>query len=202
LILSATACGAGQRHAYDAVQINLPFVGSGSVSLLVVDQRASVVSKRRGADFVGLLRPDAATPEIVSTASGHPFATDVAEVVARGLTRSGYRVEALEVEPGTDEQAAFDRLRPSGASHLVLLRVEQWETETFKNTELRYDLGLEVRNAGGARLGQSAVHGSDQLTPSHDDPAGAEQAAARALEQKLNRLFAEPKVAQAFKRDL
>lgn len=196
------ACG-GTGVAYDRVQINLPFVGKQHIAVAALDQRPSVKSGEQAATFTGTLRSDATHAAPVSTASGHAFADDVSEVVAQGLTRSGYWVDRVTVESSLSEQQAFGELRATEASHLVLLVVREWETITFQNTEVRYDLDLEVRNSAGALQGESSRRGSDQLPPAHSDPAGdRERANQSALEQKLNLLFAEPRVVAAFEREL
>lgn len=195
-------CG-GTGVAYDRVQINLPFVGKQHIAVAALDQRPSVKSGEHAATFTGTLRSDASQVVDVPTASGSAFADDVSEVVAQGLTRSGYWVDRVTVDPSLSEQQAFGELRGTEASHLVLLVVREWETSTFQNTEVRYDLDLEVRNAAGALQGESSRRGSDQLPPAHSDSADArERASQSALEHKLNLLFAEPRVVAAFEREL
>ena len=84
---------------------------------------------------------------------------------------------------------------------MLLIEVSQWQTNTFKNTQLVYRLELSVFNSAGALKGKSSVAGSDQPAASHTDPAGlAEDVVRRALDHKLTLLFSEPKIIQAFKR--
>jgi hypothetical protein len=196
------ACGGGQRHAYDRIELTLPFVGTETAAVLTIDRRQAVVSGQRQPSFSGLYRDDDGEPEAVRTRSGNAFAEDVTSVVSRALGRGGYQVQALAAPGGTSESDAFERLRQSGRDHLVLLIIDEWQTTTFKNTEVRYRLELSVLSSAGALKGQSMVEGSDQLAPSHDSASAAASAAQRALHDKLNRLFAEPKVVEAFKRTL
>lgn len=196
-------CASGTQVAYDRVQINLPFVGKKHVAVAAIDQRPSVKSGAHGASVTGTLRSDSQTAAPVATASGDAFADDVSEVIARGLGRSGYRVDRLTPEASLSEEQVFAELEATGATHLVLLVVREWETVTFQNTEVRYDLELEIRNPAGALQGESTRRGSDQLPPAHTDAADArERASQSALEQKLNLLFAEPRVVAAFEREL
>ena len=195
-------CASGPRVAYDEVQINLPFVGKKHVAVATLDQRASVKSGEHAPAFTGTLRSDSETAAAVATASGRSFADDVGEVVARGLGRSGYRVDTLTADTTQSPEQVFERLRATGASHLVLLVVHEWQTATFQNTEVRYDLELQVRNAAGALQGESRRRGSDQLEPTHADSDARERASQSALEQKLNLLFAERRVVAAFDREL
>lgn len=203
LLPVVTACTGTYTHAYERVQVNLPFVGSQSVALAVIDRRRAVTTGERNPKFVGTYRRDSAHASPVSTASGEPFAKDVSTVVANALKRSGYPVQTIAVAPGTSEAKAFAELAKTGASHLVVLVIRKWSGETFRNTALTYDLALVVQNPEGALLGQSSLKGSDQLAPDVDDPsAAAEQALVSALEHKLNLLFAEPQVRAAFERKL
>lgn len=201
-LASTAACGGGQRHAYDRIQLNVPFVGTQAVAVLTLDRRPAVVSGQRHPSFSGLYREDDGEPEAVSTQSGDALAEDVTSVVSRALERGGYQVQALAAPAGTSESAAFERLKQSGRQHLVLLTIDEWQTTTFKNTEVLYRFELSVLNSAGALKGQSLVEGSDQLPPSHDSASAAANAVQRALHDKLNRLFAEPKVVEAFKRTL
>ena len=195
-------CASGSSVAYDRVQVNLPFVGKKHVAVAALDQRAAVKSGERAGNFTGTVRSGTDT-STVATASGRAFADDLSEVVARGLGRSGYRVDRLTPDASQSKQQVFDALAATGASHLVLLVVHEWQTVTFQNTEVRYDLALEVRNPAGALQGESSRRGSDQLPPTHSDSEDArERANQSALEQKLNLLFAEPRVVAAFEREL
>lgn len=203
LVLAALpSCASAPRVAYDEVQINLPFVGKEHVAVATLDERPSVKSGEHAPAFTGTLRSDAETSATVATASGRDFANDVSDVVARGLGRSGYRVDTLTADTTQSREQVFERLRATGASHLVLLVVHEWQTITFQNTEVRYDLELQVRNAAGALQGESKRRGSDQLPEAHADSDARQRASQSALEQKLNLLFAEPRVVAAFGREL
>jgi len=196
-------CASGARVAYDGVQINLPFVGKQHVAVAALDQRPSVKSGERDPSFTGMLRADSETTSAVSTASGRAFAEDVSEVVGRGLGRSGFRVDRVTFDASLSNEQVFERLEVTGATHLVLVVIREWQTITFQNTEVRYDLGLEIRNPAGALQGESTRRGSDQLPEAHaDSETVRERANQRALEQKLNLLFAEPRVVAAFEREL
>jgi hypothetical protein len=199
----ALSCASGTHVAYDQVQINLPFVGQERVAVAALDRRASANDGAHGATVTGSVRSDARTSSPVATASGNAFADDVSEVIARGLGRSGYRVERLTPAASLSEEQVFAELAATGATHLVLLVVREWQTVTFQNTEVRYDLALQIRNPAGALQGESSRRGSDQLPPTHADAEDArERASQSALEQKLNLLFAEPRVVAAFQREL
>jgi len=203
IVLSLVVGCGGTGVAYDRVQINLPFVGKQHIAVAALDQRPSIRSGEHTATFTGTLRSDAAHSVDVATASGHAFADDVSEVVARGLSRSGYWVDRVTLDASLSEQQAFGELRGTEASHLALLVIREWETTTFQNTEVRYDLDLEIKNSAGALQGESSRRGSDQLPPAHSDSEDArERAIQSALEQKLNLLFAEPRVVSAFEREL
>ena len=200
---SLLGCASGIRVGYDSVQLALPFAGHAKVALATLDMRPSVTSGREKPTFTGTLRTDAKTTSPVSTASGNSFATDVSMIVARGLTESGFQVESIPLEPPLSEAQAFERLETTGASHLVLLLVREWQADTFANTELRYDLAIEIRNPAGALQGKSRVQGSDQLPAAHtDSEETVERASQTALAYKLGLLFREPSVAAAFEREL
>ncbi|HEY6723486.1 MAG TPA: hypothetical protein VI197_05615 [Polyangiaceae bacterium] len=196
-------CASGTQVAYDRVQINLPFVGKRHVAVAALDLRASLKNGEHDANVTGSVRTDAQTASPVATASGAAFADDVSEVIARGLGRSGYRVDRLTPAGSLSEAQVFAELEGTGATHLVLLVIREWQTLTFQNTEVRYDLTLEIRNPAGALQAESDRRGSDQLAPAHSDSEDArERASQSALEQKLNLLFAEPRVVAAFQREL
>jgi|SRR5690606_26753135 len=201
-LTGATACAGGQRHAYDGIQLQLPIAGTQTAAVLTIDGRRAVASGERQPSFSGLYRDEDGEVETVLTQSGRTFADDVTSVVSRALGRSGYQVQALAAPAGTSKTQAFEQLKRSGREHLVLVTISEWQTTTFKNTEVLYRLELSVFNAAGALKGQSLVEGSDQLPPSHDEPSDAATAAQQALHDKLTRLFAEPKVVEAFKRSL
>jgi hypothetical protein len=196
-------CTSATRVGYDSVQLELPFTGRAKVALATLDTRASVTSGRETVAFAGTLRTDANTASPISTASGDAFATDVSIVVARGLRDGGFQVDGIPIEPGLSEAQAFERLEATGASHLVLLLVREWQADTFANTELRYDLAIEIRNPAGALQGKSRLSGSDQLPAAHTDSEQViERTSQDALAHKLRLLLAEPSVAAAFQREL
>ena len=201
LLLFPTSCASGQRYAYDNVTLNLPMVGQDSVALLVVDQRQPVVGKQYPASFTGTYQASPSEQEPVLTKSGAPFADDVGNVVRHALERGGYTVGLVRADPGLSSTQAFERLRGEAAEQLILIEVLEWQSNTFKNMQIDYELHLSVFNSSGALKGQSRVRGSDQLPPSHTDSESAQSAAAgQALAHKLGMLFSEPKVASAFRR--
>jgi hypothetical protein len=201
LCCGASGCAGQQKFAFDSIKLNLPVVGTQRATLLVVDQREAVISHKYAPSFVGLYQDAPDATDVVVTASGQPFATDVSAIVADAMKRSGFETRIVTAPAGTSQQQAFLTLKSKAAEHLLLLQIVEWRSKTFKNTEINYQLTLSVFNTAGALKGEGRVKGSDQLPESHSNPVSeVNRAAERALEHKLRQLFAEPKVTQAFQR--
>jgi hypothetical protein len=200
LLLSLCACAAGNTHRYGDLVAELPYTGSGKVAVATSDQRPYVLDGSKALTFVGLSRGGFGNPFNVVTDSGKPFADELSGLIVRSLAAKGF--DAIAVSAGKDEDAAaiLAKARTAGAPRTVVVTVREWKSDTYINTALHYDLQLQVLAETGKVLGEAVQSGKDDLGGSAwNPPSHARTVVPRALQHKLEALFADPAVAAALR---
>ncbi|MBI5165918.1 MAG: hypothetical protein HY985_18710 [Magnetospirillum sp.] len=116
-----------------------------TVAVAVTDQRPYVVAGSNTPQWVGMIRGGFGNPFGVHTASGDPFASDVAVAVAAGLKAQNVRA----VVASSDADRTADRI--------LRVTIREWKSDSMYNTSVLYDLGAEVTDASGKVLGRNDV---------------------------------------------
>jgi hypothetical protein len=109
--------------------------------------------------YVGVLRPLAGIPYPVNTASGQPLANDFAAVLSGALATRGVQTTSVFVAPQENWATIVRKLKASRADRGVVLTIDQWNTDTYFTTHLRYSLTLKVIDQEGRLLAEEQVAG-------------------------------------------
>lgn len=135
----------------------------GSLAIAVLDSRPDVVSGDRKETFIGLTRSLYGIPYPVQTPSKKPFATELANLAAKGLKSGGTPPQVVTVSPYYGRLRAIDTLKSTSADRLVLIEIRDWWSDTLIHTDLNYDLSLTVLNGEGQELGTTSLIGHDSI---------------------------------------
>ena len=120
--------------------------------MATVDERPEVLNQQKSPTFVGIMRGRVGIPLNRLTHDGRPLADDFSSTLVNSLAGSGFQAAAQTTPPAHDGRDALKQLGQSGASRLVLLEVRQWQSETYTNSTLTYDVTLHVYDADGKEL--------------------------------------------------
>ena len=198
IVLLGCGCAAGNKHPYHGTPLNLSASGRGPVAVATVDQRSYIASGDKQPDFVGLQRAGYGNPFDVRTASKKPLATDMTETISSSLAARGFDARPIVLPPKSDESAARQALRSSGAPRCVLLLVREWKSDTYNNTKVYYDLTLQVLNQNGQLVATQQVQGQEAAGGSlWNPPAAAKKNVPALYRTKLEQMLNSPEVVRA-----
>ena len=195
------ACAMGNRYDYNDTRVAVGYSGQARrVTVAAWDQRPYVLDGDKDPDFVGLQRNRMGIPFDVVTASKQPLATEMTDAMVRALATAGFGATRVTLPGGRNEAAARDALLASRPARALLLRVDNWESDTLKNPAVFYDLTLSVYDASGHRLAAKTVKGTDDLEGRFFNPMEkAKQIVPDNFRLKIESLLNAPEIAAALK---
>ncbi|MBX6420715.1 MAG: hypothetical protein IRZ06_06900 [Nevskia sp.] len=194
-VVCLSACG-GMDYAGRTA--TLSYSGNGSVAVGAWDQRPYVLDNDKSPDFVGLQRNLYGIPFNVKTASGRPLADEMGDALAASLLTAAYNAQVVRLAPQDTLASARARLLAQHPRRALLLRIDQWESDTNRNPTVKYDLSLIAFDAAGRTLGTRRVRGEENVEGRFLAPAGlAKQTVPAVFTQKLDQLLNAPQIEAA-----
>lgn len=177
----------------------LPEKGSDRIAVAVLDERPEVLDQQKQPAFVGIMRGRLGVPLDRLTRDGRPLADDFGSTIVNSLMAGGYRAAAIAVPPAKDASDALKALEQGVADRFVLLEIRQWQSETYTNTTMTYDVTLHVYDASGRELAakpdarEEDTSGGSFFNPIHrsDDVVG------QFYTRKISEWFSDPAIQAA-----
>lgn len=199
-VLALCGCAIGNRYDYSDARTSLDYKGQGRVAVAAWDQRPYVVSGDKAANFVGSQRNGWGIPFNVHTATGQPLATEMGNSLVLTLANAGFGASPVQVGPQDNESTVLRTLQQSQTPRALLLQVNDWQSDTFHNPTVVYDLVLKVYDRGGRRLAAASLKGSDDLKGRLINPMGKAKETVPALfEVKIQQLLDAPQIQAALR---
>lgn len=197
-LFSSTACVVGQKVRYDGLAMDLKASGRMGVAVGALDERTYVKNGEKAQAYVGTLRGGFGNPWDVMTASGRPFATDLAEGICEAMKKNGYAVTAVTLEPRTSPEQVVQLLKASKSERLLFVTILEWRTDTMMNTSAYFNLALQVMDAQGTVLAEARTQpGEEALGAAMNTASHLKEVAPPVLRRKLEQLLNDPKVVAA-----
>lgn len=197
-VAAGGGCVVGQQIPFQIQTPQLYARGGASISLAVQDQRDQVRSGDRRPDFCGYMRSGFGIPYQVTTAGNGPLASNFADVVARGLRGNGFRVLVVVAPPNQPEAATLQALASQAADLSLLIRINEWKSDTLTRTTLTYRAAAQVRDRQGQVIAESFISGRDALPGDFLDPmAKMKETVPAATRSNLEHLLNDPSIARA-----
>jgi hypothetical protein len=190
--LVAQGCAVGQKVNYGYITPDLRAAG-GDIALGVQDKRPYVVSKDKTPDFVGLSRGGFGNPFDVNTASGLPFADDLADDIARALGERGARVVRVTLTPQQSLDEAQADLARTGAPRALYVAIHEWKSDSFFGSGYDYDFLAIGYGPGGRKLAEHRLNGGEHLGGSGGIHSAKDELPKEMLKQG-ERLLNDPKL--------
>lgn len=196
--LCAVSCAVGQRYSYRDQPVQIRAGQSLRVVVATHDERPYVVSGKKPASFVGLLRGGYGNPFDVRTESGAPLADEFSRMIAESLGASAAEVRVVSVLPRRSRDDAIAAASEPAADRRVLLVLHEWKTDTAVRTRLLYDVELLVLGPAGQVLVQRDLADDRDLGGSFWSPPGhAKDAVPAAFRDAIQRWFEDSQVSEA-----
>jgi hypothetical protein len=194
--LSLTGCAAWNKYDIRNVSVTAPD-GSKSVAVAVVDERLELKQGDIGPELIGVTRSGYGIPYRVKTATKAPVAAEIAAAVTEGF--GPHRKLAPPISQ-PDAASALAALRGTGTDRQILIRIENFNSDTLIRTELDYSFVLEVYDSKGkllasARQKEVANLGGNGLLPAMH----ARQAVLSKTGKALSQLLATPQIQQTLR---
>ena len=206
VVALAGGCAVGVTHRYHDSIADLKATGAGVLIVAVQDARSYVVNGDKAPNFVGLSRGGYGNPFDVTTESGRPLASDMAESMCQSLQRKGYGCSVLDTQlkatkSGTVLRAqAVEAAKQRKATLVLFLVLNEWKSDTYQNTALHYDVALTVLKPDGSTAATGQLHGRDNLGGSVMNPPGhSTQAVPIAYKSKIEELLNAPKIVETMR---
>lgn len=169
----AYGCAVGNKYQFADVTANIQAANKIYVAVATIDQRQTVVTGESPADYVGMQRGGFGNPWNVTTYSGLPFADAVSKSICQSLEQKGFDAKSVFIKLGTSEKAALKQLLAKQAERSIFVNIKQWESDTYSNIGLTYDLALTVFNAGASVIAQSIAKDTATIPGSFMNPPAA-----------------------------
>jgi hypothetical protein len=202
LILFMQGCAVGNKYNFSNTRVDLQISGSRQVSVAVatLDKREVVVTQECAPTYVGMQRAGFGNPWRVNTESGLPLADDITKTVSESLTEKGFSTQPVQVTFAQTEKEAFQALMEKKSKRSVFILLKKWESDTYMNIGLEYDLRLKVVGADQSILAETAAAEKKTIPGSFwDPPAAAKEQIPIAFKQVLEKLLNDPSVLAALK---
>jgi hypothetical protein len=194
--LVLTGCALGNKYDLRQTMVTAP-AGSASVAVACVDERETLRQGDIGPELIGVTRNGYGIPYRVKTATKAPVAAEIAAAVTEGF--GPHRKLAPPISQ-PDAASALAALRGTGTDRQILIRIENFNSDTLIRTELDYSFVLEVYDSKGkllasARQKEVANLGGNGLLPAMH----ARQAVLSKTGKALSQLLATPQIQQTLR---
>lgn len=185
-----SGCAVGNKHAYQDVDAKTAIRTEKSVTVATRDQRSYVVSGQSKPEFVGMQRGGFGNPFDVLTVSGRPLSAEFSAAIKQALERNGVKVVVIDTKPADSSQTVLANLVASNGERLLMLTIREWVGDSQINTEVRYNLQLEVSDSSGKILATKSYAGQRDLGGSQlNPPAHAKEVMPRAFREAVEYLL-------------
>jgi hypothetical protein len=157
LVAMISGCAFG-RHVDYSVQAANPgiyFSSENEVAVTVQDLRPYVISGKKSPNFVGVRRAGFYNPFDVRTVSGKPLASDLQQSVLAALEKA--KIRSVAQPYSSPPRAADDQQR------LLVLRIDEWKTDTYKRVRFDYDVTATVFDRLGNTLATHSAKNSSAI---------------------------------------
>jgi len=199
IALLFTGCAVGNRFDYANTPVKAP-AGKGSVAIAGLDVRPDLLVGDITPNYVGMIHGRFGVPYWVRTQSDAPLASEVAQSVAKGLQKAGYRTTVLTDSATSNQATAIRALTRTGSHRLVLVKLHQWESSTYVRTTLVYDVTVKVLDASGDKIVSANLSGARELHGNLWDPVKkARHEVLSSYSQIVDELLARPEIKDALR---
>jgi hypothetical protein len=191
--LGLTACSMKQKYT----GIVFPYAGEGRgerVAVAVIDRREVVLSGKKPSNWVGSVRNLYGRPFPCYTDNKKPLADAFADNIAATLKKAGYKVKVVPTDEGEKAAEVLARLKEAGADRLVMVNMNNWQSDFYMGGFMDFDLSLSVGDGQGKLLAKNAIQGRK---PARTSFASGKFDPRPVIKEKLGELFDDSKVIKA-----
>lgn len=173
--LTVGGCAVGNTHTFRYLPPEAEELGHGRVVLVfdVREARPAVVEEGEPSTWVGEQRSGLGIPYNVLTTDGKALTRIVRETIEKDLEAVGFEVEVSSSEAGSSAQEVAQRIREASAERGLFVEVREFNSNTYTNIDMEWDLIARVFGPSGAVLGENRLEGRTTLDGSFMNPPRA-----------------------------
>jgi len=202
LLLLAQGCAVGNKYNFADTRADLQVssVSQSNVAVATLDQRQDILSGTCLPTYVGMQRAGLGNPWRVNTVSDLPLAEDMTKAVSESLAKKGFKPTPVIVVHALSEQETKQALAAKQAERSILILIKKWESDTYMNIGLDYDLRLMILGSNQTVLAETSAAENRTIPGSFwDPPSAAKEQIPIAFKQALEKLLNDPKIVAALK---
>jgi hypothetical protein len=202
LLLLAQGCAVGNKYNFADTRADLQVSAAApsAVAVATLDQRQDILSGTCPPTYVGMQRAGFGNPWRVNTVSDLPLAEDMTKAVSESLAKKGFKPTPVIVAHTLSEQQAKQALAAKQAARSFLILIKKWESDTYMNIGLDYDLRLMILGANQTVLAETSAAENKTIAGSFwDPPSAAKEQIPIAFKQVLEKLLNDPKIIAVLK---
>jgi hypothetical protein len=202
LLLLAQGCAVGNKYNFADARADLQVssVSQSTVAVATLDQREHILSGTCPPTYVGMQRAGFGNPWRVNTISDLPLAEDMTKAVSESLAKKGFKATPVIVAHTLSEKQAKQALAAKQVERSILILIKKWESDTYMNIGLDYDLRLMVLGSNQTVLAETSAVENKTISGSFwDPPAAAKEQIPIAFKEALEKLLNDPKVVAVLK---
>ncbi|MCP4641491.1 MAG: hypothetical protein GY851_13700 [bacterium] len=196
-------CGSVKHFNYDS-QVTPRLTASAPIRVAVgvLDHRPMVLSGSWPVSVAGFTRGGVGQVYKIHTLSGEPLADDMSWTLVRALDMRGIDGQQVFLRPAMSHEDAVAALKATDCDRLVLVVLDRWKSDTYAETNLSYDVTVEVLSETGSMRVRRHTEGYDHLgTRPWRQTRYAHKAVAKAYGGKFEDLLNDPNVVRAIESD-
>jgi len=159
LLLLAQGCAVGNKYNFADTRADLQVssVSQSNVAVATLDQRQDILSGTCLPTYVGMQRAGLGNPWRVNTVSDLPLAEDMTKAVSESLAKKGFKPTPVIVVHALSEQETKQALAAKQAERSILILIKKWESDTYMNIGLDYDLRLMILGPNQTVLAETSA---------------------------------------------
>jgi hypothetical protein len=189
-------CGHEPTVEIESELLNASSSSPKSVAVAVYDQRSYIMSGEKPPAYIGQYKLRFGDPYDALTESGKAMSSEFTQRMANILSSNNQIYKPVFLSSKIDRNAAISELlSQGGAERYILLTLKEWRSKTFVDTELSYDIQVEVFNGQGEILARRKSSGHDTFGGSFaSGPVTNAKAALKSAFESKMRLMSDPQV--------
>jgi hypothetical protein len=191
LLIPIFLCGCGAHSAvnrtenYTYAWPNITYTSNKNIVIGIIDKRPYVVDGNNNPSYVGLMRGGFYNPWHMNTESGQPLASDLTKAIVSGFKNAGINVKYTVLTFDMNQQEINNYLLSKKSYKKVLIKINEWQSDSFASIVFLYDLTAEVYNEEGIMV---AKYTAKNINEKGEDQTAVDavNAGRNALEKILN----------------
>ena len=197
LSLMSIGCALNNNQDYEARALSLPVTSGRTIAVGTQDQRPLVVKGPEREHYVGHQRGGYGNPFLVTTKDLKPLAGVVTNVVKSALQQKGAKVTPVALSPRTSTGNAHAAFAATKADRWMMISMKEWDSDTYVNTDLDYDLLVQVFDGEGKLLASNELKEKDTIKSPALGGGVHSELIPEAFKQRMEELLSDPKIVAA-----